>query len=139
MFTRIMAPVDLTNTDALARALQATADLARVNDIPVVYVSATNNTPSDVAHTPEEFEERLREFAEAQAKEHGIETSSHALVLKDRRADLDDALVSAADELGADLVVMASHDPTFFDHFWASNGGAVARASKASVMIVRGK
>ena len=33
MFTRIMAPVDLTNTDALARALQATADLARVNDI----------------------------------------------------------------------------------------------------------
>ena len=30
MFTRIMAPVDLTNTDALARALQATADLARV-------------------------------------------------------------------------------------------------------------
>jgi len=134
-----MAPVDLSDTGALTRALEATADLARLHDIPVVYVSATNAQPTSVAKSPKEFEKKLQAFADAQAQTHGISTSAHAMVLHDKTADLDNALVEVIDTVQADLVVMASHDPTFFDHFWSSNGGAVARNSNASVMIVRGK
>ncbi|SLN68483.1 Universal stress protein F [Roseivivax jejudonensis] len=138
MFKHIMAPVDLKSTDKLDRALKATAEAARQHDAKVTYVSASNATPSEIAHTPEEFREKLGAFAKAQAEAHGIEADSHALILHDQRADLDNALVHAAEEMGADLIIMASHDPNFFDHFWSSNGGAVARDSKASVMLVRG-
>lgn len=138
MFKHIMAPVDLSAVDKLDRALKATADAAKQHGAKVTYVSASNVTPNSVAHTPEEFKQKLADFAAAQAETHGIDADSHALILHDQRADLDHALVGAANDLGADLVIMASHDPTFFDHFWSSNGGAVARDSSASVFLVRG-
>ncbi|SFE49291.1 universal stress protein [Roseivivax sediminis] len=139
MFNHIMAPVDLNAVDKLSRALDATADAAKHYGAKVTYVSASNTVPTAVAHTPEEFKKKLAAFASDQADKHGIETDSHPLIMHDQRADLDHALVEAAKTLDADLIVMASHDPNFFDHFWASNGGAVARDSHASVMLVRGK
>ncbi|TDL81933.1 universal stress protein [Palleronia sediminis] len=138
MFTHIMAPVDMTALPTLKRALDAAADMARHHGARVTYVSATNNTPGRVARTPEEFGAKLAAFAEEQGKTHGIETASHALVLHDARHDLDRALVRAASDLKADLVVMASHEPKFSDYFWSSNGGAVAEHARASVLIVRG-
>jgi nucleotide-binding universal stress UspA family protein len=39
--------------------------------------------------------------------------------------------------LGADLVVMASHVPTFTDHLLASNAGALLSHTDASLFIVR--
>lgn len=137
MYSQIMAPVDLAHLDKLERALSVTADLAKHYGAKVTFVSATNSTPGAVAHSPEEFRTKLSEFAAAQAERLGIEADAHALVMPDQRADLDHALVDAAEELGADLVVMASHSPGFADHFWSSNGGAVARHSNASVMLVR--
>ena len=137
MFKHIMAPVDLTHLDRLERALKATADVAKHYDAKVTYVSASNPTPGSLAHNPEEFREKLAEFARQQADKSGIKAESHALILHDEAVDLDNALVHAADELDADLVIMASHKPGFVDHFWSSNGGAVARRSNASVFIVR--
>ncbi|UMA65021.1 universal stress protein [Roseivivax marinus] len=139
MFTHIMAPVDLHHVDTLDRALKVTADAAKHYGAKVTFVSATNNEPSDVAHSPEEFVAKLSEFAKTQAEKGGFDAEAHAMVLHDSRADLDNALLDAVKELDADLVIMASHDPNFADHFWSSNGGAVARHSHASVMLVRGK
>jgi len=137
MFKHIMAPVDLTHTDRLDRALQTTADVAKNYGAKVTYVSASNDTPGSLAHNPQEFRDRLAAFAQEQADKAGIEADSHALILNDEAVDLDNALVHAADDLGADLVIMASHKPGFVDHFWSSNGGAVARRANASVFIVR--
>ncbi|ETX30462.1 universal stress protein [Roseivivax isoporae] len=138
MFRHIMVPVDLANTDRLARALEVTADAARHYHARVTYVSASNTAPTEVADAPDEFRRKLGTFAAGQAQEHGIEAEGHALILPDARSDLDGALVETAREVGADLVIMASHDPGIVDHFWSSNGGAVARHSDASVMLVRG-
>ena len=44
----------------------------------------------------------------------------------------------AAEELGADLVVMATHVPNLTDYIWASHGGHLASHAKASVFLVRG-
>ena len=100
-------------------------------------MSATTALPGAIAHNPEEFRQKLAEFAKGQAEAHGFEADSHALVLHDKAVDLDHALVDACKELGADLVSMASHTPNFADYFWSSNGGAVASHVAASVMIVR--
>lgn len=138
MFTRIMTPVDLAHLDRLERSLRCGADLARLWDIPVIYVGVTAQTPGSIAHTPEEYARKLQAFAAGQASARGVAAEAHAMISHDPTAELDDALLGAVAETGADLVVMASHVPGLTDYIWPSNGGKVAAHATASVMVVRG-
>ena len=137
MFSHIMVPVDLRHTDRLERALAVTAEEAKHHDAKVTFVSASNATPGEIAHSPDEFREKLASFAKDKGQAGGYPADAHALILHDTTADLDHALVEASKEINADLVIMASHRPNFADYFWSSNGGAVASHANASVMIVR--
>lgn len=137
MFKRIMAPVDLAHVEKLGAALDCAADLAKHYGAPVVYVGVTSSQPSEVAHNPEEFAQKLETFAAAQATSYGIETSAYSTIAHDPTLDIDDALMRAIDKTGVDLVVMASHVPSVMDHIWPSNGGKLAKYAKCSVMVVR--
>lgn len=137
MFTNIIVPVDLAHEETLSKALKVSADLAKHYGAKVIYLGVTSNTPSSVAHNPDEFAEKLGRFAAAQGEAHGIEAGSHAAVSHDPTADVDNVLLKAVDELNGDLVVMASHVPNVLDYIWPSNGGSVAEHAKASVMVVR--
>ena len=137
MFTRIVVPVDLTHADKLKKALAVAADLARHHDIPVVYLGVTGTLPDAVAPTPEAFGEKLAAFAAAEAEAHGIAASAHPVVDPDPAAALSRVVRRAVEDLGADLVVMASHAPSAMDWLIPSQGGSVAEHSGASVFIVR--
>lgn len=137
MFTQIMVPVDLGHVDRLGKALKCAADLARLYKIPVVYAAVSTALPGKIAHTPDEFSDRLASFAAGQADAEGIETGAHAIFSHDPAVDLDPSLIKAAAEIGADLIVMASHIPNLMDYVWPSNGGTIAGHSKASVFVVR--
>lgn len=137
MFKRIMAPVDLAHLDKLERALQVTAEEAKLHNAAVTYVSVSAAAPSALAHTPDEFKARLQDFASKQALAHGINAASHAIISHDPTTDVDDALLKCVSDTGADLVVMASHRPGLADYFWPSNGGKIAAHTDASVFIVR--
>jgi len=137
VFTKIMIPVDLAHAAKLAKSLDVGAALAKLWSAPVTYVGVSAATPSSIAHTPKEFAAKLAAFAEAQATQHGITTHAHAMTSHDPTTDLDPTLMKAVDEVGADLVVMASHIPNLTDYIWPSNGGTLAGHSKASVMVVR--
>lgn len=137
VFKRIMVPVDLKHIDRLEKALGCAVDLARHYEATVVYVGVAAATPSSIAHTPAEFAEKLKEFAEAQAGAHGVSTEPHAVTSHDPSIDLDPTLLKAVEETGADLVIMASHIPNITDYIWPSNGGTVAGHAKVSVMVVR--
>lgn len=137
MFTKIMTPVDLAHLDKLGKALDVTADLAKHFGIPVCYVGVTASAPSGVAHTPEEYAAKLAGLGREQAAAHGIETSTKAYQSHDPAIDLDNALMTAVQETGADLVVMASHNPNVTDFIWPSHGGQIASHSGASVFLVR--
>jgi nucleotide-binding universal stress UspA family protein len=131
-----MVPVDLAHVSALEPALKVAADLAGHYNARVTYVGVTHSQPSSVAHNPEEFARKLAEFAAAQKDAHGMsETVAHAITSHDPAVDLDKKLEHAVSELGADLVVMASHIPRHFD--LGSHGGRVATHTDASVMLVR--
>jgi len=132
-----MVPVDLVHADKLEKALTIAANLSKNFNAPICYVGMTAKTPSPVAHTPTEFAEKLAEFARAQSAAHGVQASSKAYPLDDPAVDMSGALLSAVEDLGADLVVMASHIPNVTDYVWPSHGGKVATHSKASVLLVR--
>lgn len=138
MFQHIMAPVDLAHQETLSHALKVTADLAAHWGAKVTYVGVGTATPGKLAHTPAEFKTLLGEFAAGQAELHGIEAHAHAAMAHDPTTEVDDALMRAVDETGADLVVMQSHVPGLMDYIWPSNGGKIAAHSRASVLVVRG-
>ncbi len=138
MFNTIMTPVDLAHPKSLSKALGCTADLAKAYDAQVVLVGVTATTPGSVAHTPEEYSDKLRQFAKEQGALHGFSAQTHMMISHDPTADLDDKLLGAISETGADLVVMASHLPNIADVVWPSNGGKIATHADISVLIVRG-
>jgi nucleotide-binding universal stress UspA family protein len=137
VFRLIMAPVDLAHVARLERALKVTGDLARHYGVPVCYVAVGAAAPSRLAHTPAEFAEKLAAFGRAQGEAHGIETTSHPVLSHDPVSDVDDALIRALRETGADLVVMASHIPDVTDRFWPSNAEKIMTHTAASVFVVR--
>jgi len=137
MYKRIMVPVDLAHADKLTKALQTAADLSKHYDAPVVYVGVTAATPSRLAHTPEEYRGKLDAFASAQTEKNGHKAETVTVVSHDPSIDLDEQLLKAVHDTGADLVVMASHIPNLADYVWPSNGGSIASHSDASVFVVR--
>ena len=138
LFKKIMTPVDLAHQNHLERALQCTADLAKHYGAEVIYVGVTAATPSALAHNPAEYAEKLKAFAAEQADKHGISASSDPVFSHDPTTDVDDALLKATHDTGADLVVMASHMPSVLDYIWPSNGGKIAEHATCSVFVVRG-
>ena len=137
MFKKIMTPVDLAHKGDLKKALACTADLAKHYGAEVVYVGVTAATPGPTAHNPREFADKLEAFAKAEADEHGIKAAAETVISHDPATDVDDALLKAVKETGADLVVMASHVPNVLDYIWPSNGGKIAEHAKCTVMVVR--
>jgi len=138
MYQKIMVPVDLAHADKLALALDTAAKLSKLYQAPVTYVGVTGATPGAIGHNPAEYDKKLAAFVAAQAEAHGIEASGKTVVSHDPAVDLDDALVKTANEIGSDLIVMATHIPNVADHFWPSNGGRMARLTNASIFLVRG-
>lgn len=138
MFSRIMVPVDLAHLDRLERALTSAAELSRLWRCPVVYVGVTTQQPSEIAHTPEEFDQRLQGWAAEEASRRGVHAASaRSYASHDPAVDLDDTLIRAIEEIGADLVVIGSHRPGLTEHVFASNAGYLAAHAPVSVMVVR--
>ena len=137
MFQRILAPVDLAHLENLERALDVAAAEAKSHDAPITFVSVTSAAPGAVAHNPDEFRGKLEAFARHQGETRGIDAEALAVVSADPTTDVDDALLAAIRQTGADLVVMASHKPGIAEYFWPSNGGKIASHADVSVFIVR--
>ncbi len=136
-YKNIMIPVDLEHIETLEKALGVAADLAQHYSAALTVVSVTSPAPGSVAHNPAEFADKLAKFAESQSAMRGVPFASKAVVSNDPTIDMDDALEQAAGELNADLVVMASHVPGFWDHIISSRGGYLASHSHISVLVVR--
>lgn len=132
-----MVPVDLAHAARLEKALDVAASLAKTENAPICIVGVTPEAPSEVAHSPREFEVKLAAYAEEQGRKHGVAIDAAAYASHDPTADLDKTLIKAAKEHGADLIVMASHVPGLPEHIFASHAGAVASHAEASVFVIR--
>lgn len=137
MYKKMLVPVDLSHVDRLEKALSTAADLSKHYGTPIVYVGITATTPGPVAHTPEEFEKKLNGFAKDQASKHGVDASAKCITVGDPTIDLHETLMEAVHDVGADLVVMASHVPGAREYIFASYGGHLAAHSDASVFLIR--
>jgi universal stress protein F len=137
MFSKILVPIDLAHIDRLSKSLSVAAELGKTYSAEVCYVSVTSTSPGAIARSPEEYANKLAEFAKQHSSEHGQSVSSKVLASNDPVANLDDLLVQAAGDLSVDLIVMATHLPQHLDALLPSHGGKVATHTQASIFLVR--
>ena len=137
MYKSIMIPVDLAHAEQLDKALATAADLARHYGAQLHMVGVTDTAPSSVAHDPVEFAAKLAAFAQDQSKKAGVTFHPKAMTSPDLTIDLDEALQAAIEELGCDLVVMASHVPGLVEYIFASRAGYLASHAMVWVFVVR--
>ncbi|MEM7211740.1 MAG: universal stress protein [Pseudomonadota bacterium] len=137
MFDRIMLPVDLANAETLTKSIEVATEMAKAHDASITVVGVTGTGPGPVAKTPESYAEKLNAFASDLATKSGTEVESQAIADVDPAADLSVALLGAARDMDADLIVMASHVPGMLEHVFASHAGYVASHAKCSVTVVR--
>lgn len=138
MYSRIMVPVDLDNTDKLTKALELAGQAAKENGAEVVYVDVVDAVPTTSARTEgERISDRLKTFAGEQAERYDIRTKGHIALRSDLHLNVGSDIVKAANEAECDLIVMASHIPGFKDHILSSNAGYVASHAPMSVYVIR--
>ncbi len=137
MYSKIMIPVDIRHTDQMNKALSVAVDIAKLYGAQLHIVGVGQSTPSEVAHTPTEYAEKLTAFAAERSKALGVTFTPHTEISHDLAIDLDNVLKRTADAIGIDLIIMGSHVPGFAEHFFASNAGYLASHASMSVLVVR--
>ena len=137
MYSHIMVPVDLAEKEGLQKAVQVAADLALHYGARMTLVSVSGGLQGKVSHSHAEYGRRLALYADEIAAEHGIHVDSLNYGVPDPSVEVDQKLIQAIDDLAADLVVMASHQPGWVEYFINSHGGRLASHAKISVFVVR--
>ena len=138
MFRHIMVPVDLAEKDKLQKAVQVAADLARHYGARITLVSVSGGLQGKVSHSHDEYGRQLALYADDVAKTNEVEVNSLNCGAPDPSVEVDQKLMHAIEELNADLVVMASHQPNWTDYIVNSHGGRLASHAPISVFVVRG-
>ena len=137
MYEHILVPVDLVHVDELDKAIATAGQLARLFDADLTFVGVTAATPTPVAPNPQEFQKKLEAFATSQGETYGVRAAGKGYTAHDPAVQIDETLLQAVDDIGADLVVMASHVPNVVDAILPSHGGKLASHATVSVFIVR--
>lgn len=136
-YSHLMVPIDLEHAERMGKAIDTAHALAKQFDAAVTFVGVTAEVPSEAAHTPVEFERKMNAFAEKNAAGLPKGAAAKSYVAHDPTAQIDKILRSAVKDIGADLVVMASHIPHAIDAIWPSHGGKMASHADVSVFVVR--
>lgn len=136
-YSHIMVPVDLEHADRLGKAIETAKSLATQFGAKLTFVAVTSELPGGAAHTPAEFDKKLAAFAQSQGEGLPEGVASKSYVAHDPAVQIDGILHDAIKEIGADLVVMASHVPNVLNAVWPSHGGKMASHADVSVFVVR--
>jgi len=138
MCSRILVPVDLSNTDKLTKALDIAARMAQEKAATVVYVGVVDAVPtSGKVQEGEKAAAALKGFAAQQAQAHQINTEAHVTLRGDLHLNVGSEVIQSARDKECDLIVMASHVPGLVEHILSSNAGYVASHAPMSVYVVR--
>ena len=138
MIKTILVPIDIGEKQAGAAALGLAGSFAKVHGAKIVLLNVVEKVPGYlVSQLPSEFHEKALEDAEAAlgelADRHGL-GSAEVLV----RAGLPSTVIlECATETGADMIVVASHDPGLVDYLLGSVAARVVRHAHCSVLVAR--
>ncbi len=141
-YENILLPIDLGHPSSWQWALPSAVDIARMHGgtLHVLTVIPSFGMPVVGSFFPKNFEEEARKEAE-----RALASFIREKVPDDITADgyvavgtIYDEILRAADRIGCDLIVLASHRPEMKDYLLGTNAARVVRHARQSVFVVRG-
>jgi nucleotide-binding universal stress UspA family protein len=141
MYKEILLPIDLNSIDSQGKAVETAIGLAQAfgSRVHVQTIVPDFGLPLVASYFPEGFESKALENAN-QALHDFVKRSfppdvtvqhivSHGSIYQE--------ILHCAKEVGAELIVMASHRPDIEDYLIGPNASRVTRHADCSVLVVR--
>ena len=141
MYKNILLPVDLNSMDSQLKAVRTAIELARSFGADLHVLTVVPDFGMSIVGTffPEGYEQQALERAKETLRdfvEKNFPGDLPALHLVGQ-GSAHQEILRIARESGADLIVMASHQPELQDYLLGPTAAHVVRHTSCSVMIVR--
>lgn len=135
MYSNILVPVAFDeehNPDAALNVARTLAsDGARVTLLHVM-----EDVPAyAISYMPQGYAEELRQALERDLQSRAAEFDNAARAIVEGQPGHE--ILTYAEEIGADCIVLASHRPGFGDYLIGSTAARVVRHAKCAVMVMR--
>ena len=140
MFKNILVAVDLEDGTGIDNLLRAAADIANTHRSQVHLLNIVAAAPVVVSQfLPENYEKMAsgkieKELAALAAKVDLAEGAADSSV---RFGDIYQEILAHADNIGADLIIVASHKPDIGDYLLGSTASRIVRHASCSALVVR--
>jgi nucleotide-binding universal stress UspA family protein len=129
MYKKILLPVDLDYPEVAAKAMEVAREMASAEGASLTVISVQPIVIDESGTPPPDYQPKM----EAYLAKNGGQIKG----LLKLGGSISAEIRYAAEEIGADLIVMGSHDPHFTDYLIGSNAAHVALHTPCSVMVVR--
>ncbi len=141
MFKDILLPVDLGNAESQRKAVKTAVHLAKTAKAQLHVMTVVPDFGLSIVgsffpegyekHALDEASKKLHDFVQAEIPksvkvQHIV---GHGTIYEE--------ILRAANELGCDVIILASHRPELKDYLLGPNAARVARHAACSVVIVR--
>jgi len=138
-FEKILVPIDLGQESSWKEALPVAIDQAQHADGELHIVTVVPEEPPQLAWLPDDYSAKMIAHAESKLQElvkskipEGMEATHHV-----RQGSIYSEIVSLANDMEMDLIVMASHRPELKDFLLGPNAAKVVRHAKCPVLVIR--
>ncbi|MEM7633255.1 MAG: universal stress protein [Pseudomonadota bacterium] len=136
MFKKILVPVDLTHNELGVQMINLAKEIGG-ESAEIILTHVVHDIPSYAAvEISGELLDKTHKWAKSEleklAKDNDISGPADL-----RHGSAGSAILEAATQYGADLVIIGSHKPGVADYFLGSTAGRVVRHAQCPVLVMR--
>lgn len=141
MYSKILVPVDLAETEMTALALGAAEQAMKQDSLATLRL--LNIQPlmpmALLDYIPPNFDSELRENAEKELADIAgkLEVSRERVSTRVRFGAVYPEVLAEAEDWKANLIIVGSHRPTMATYLLGSNATTIVRHAKCSVLVAR--
>jgi len=139
MYKEILLPIDLEDEHSWKKAVPTAVEYAKAFGSQIHVVTVVPEFGMVRQFFPDNYEEQVKQSIKS--KLHEFTGNSIPKDIKVQHiiahGSIYEEINRAADEVDADLIIMASHRPKLGDYLLGPNAARVVRHSQRSVLVVR--
>lgn len=141
MYKEVLLAIDLNDVESQRKAVETAIDLARAFGprLHVQTVVPSFGMSMVAAYFPQGFEEKALESANQALHDFVKQNFPEDVTVQHivSQGTIYQEILDCAEQIGADLIVMASHRPELQDYLIGPNAARVVRHANCSVLVVR--
>lgn len=139
MFKTVLVPVDVAHPDEARRILAAAKTLTAAWDCELHVMTVVPDVGMAIVGSFLNKAQEDESLAAAKAELHAAVDDAGIAPTKFyiKAGKIYDRIISTANEIDADLILISAHSPDLEDYLLGSNAARIVRHSKKSVLVLR--